>query len=138
MRFFKAKADWEKAWRQYEAHLRSIRDSLPESARALSSLSFHDARITAVRHLSKKAVDIVLEAGPYDFLEKKWLDYGTYTLSFSGVKKVWLPYTVVGDYWLHEEMHLSDAAAFDYQVQLARDEIRVRCNDVLLTRGLCV
>ena len=138
MRFFKPKADWDKAWKQYEAHLLSIRDSLPENARALSALSFHDAEVKSVRRVSKGAVEIVLAGGPYDFLEKKWLRYGTYTLSFSGVRKAWVPYTVVGDFWLHEEIHLSGVAAFDYQVRLAGDEIRVQADDVLLTHGLCV
>jgi hypothetical protein len=138
MRFFKPKADWDKAWKQYEAHLRSIGGSLHVNARTLSSLSFHDAKIKSVKHVSKKAVEIVLEGRPYNFVEKKWLGFGSYTLAFSGVKQTWLPYTVVGDYWLHEEMHLSDVAAFDYQVQLAKDEIRVQADEVLLTRGLCV
>jgi hypothetical protein len=138
MRFFKPKADWDEAWRRYEAHLRSIRNTLPENARALSSLSFHDAEVKSVKHVSKKALEIVLEGGPYDFLEKKWLGYGSYTLSFSGVKKAWLPYTVVGDCWLHEEMHLSDVAAFDYQVQLAKGGLRIQADDVLMTHGLCV
>ena len=138
MRFFKPKADWDKAWKQYQAHLLSIRNSLPENARALSALSFHDAEIKSVKHLSKKAVEIVLEGGPYDFVEKKWLRYGTYTLSFSGVKKAWVPYTIAGGFWLHEEIHLSDIAAFDYQVQLAEDEIRVQADEVLMTHGLCV
>jgi hypothetical protein len=136
MRFFKPKADWDEAWKRYEAHLRSIGNSLPENARTLSSLSFHDAEIKSVKHVSREAVEIVLEGGPYDFLEKKWLEYGSYTLSFSGVKMAWLPYTVVGDHWLHEEIHLSDVAAFDYQVRLAKDEIRIQAGDVLMTHGL--
>ena len=138
MRFFKPRADWDEAWKEYLTYLQSIRKSLPANARILSSLSFHDANITAVKHLSKKAVEIVLEAGPYDFLEKRWLKYGTYTLSFSGVKKAWVPYTIVGDIWLNEEMCLSDVAAFDYQVQLVKDEIRVQADDILLTRGTLV
>jgi len=138
MRFFKPKVDWDKAWKEYQAYLRSIRKSLPENARLLSSLSFHDGKITAVKHISKKALEIVLETGPYDFLEKKWMEYGRYTLSFSGVKKAWVPYTIVGDIWLTEEMCLSEVAAFDYQVQLVKDEIRVQADDVLLTRGLLV
>jgi hypothetical protein len=138
MRFFKPKAAWDKAWKQYEAHLLSIRRSLPENARAVSSLSFHDAEVKAVKHVSKRALEIMLEGSPYDFFEKKWLGYETYTLAFSGVKKAWVPYTIVGDIWLHEEIHLSDAAAFDYLARLARDEIRIEADDVLMTQGLWV
>lgn len=137
MRFFKPKADWDAAFRAYKAHLRSIRNSLPENARKLSALSFHDAEIKAVTHLSKKAVEIVIEGNSYDFLEKSWSEYGLYTLSFSGVKKAWVPYSIVGDFWISEEMHLSEIAAFDYQVALAKDEIRIQADDVLLTQGRC-
>lgn len=138
MRFFKANAEWDKAWKQYQTNLRSIRDSLPENARTLSSLSFHDSNTKSVNHLSKTAVEIVIEGGPYNFIEDQWLDYGTYTLSFSGVKKAWVPYTIAGDIWLNEEMNLSDVAAFDYQVRLVRDEFRIQADDVLFTQGFCV
>ena len=138
MRFFKAKADWDKAWKEYEAHLRSIRSSLPEDALKLSSLSFHDAEIKSVKHLSKKAVEIIIKGRGFDFLTRQWMASGIYTLSFSGVRKAWVPYTIVGDFWLHEEMHLSDVAAFDYQIALGKDEIRIQADGVLLTQGECV
>jgi hypothetical protein len=85
MRFFKLKADWDTAWKEYEVYLRSILNALPENARELSGISFHDAKIKSVNHLSKKAVEIVMEAEGFNFLEKRYLKYGTYTLSFSGV-----------------------------------------------------
>jgi Protein of unknown function (DUF4085) len=138
VRFFKADANWDQAWKKYEANLRKIRDSLPANARLLSSLSFHDSTIKSVNHLSKTAVEIVIEGGPHNFIEDRWLDYGTYTLSFSGVKKAWVPYTIAGDIWLNEEMNLSDVAAFDYQVRLVQDEFRIQADDVLFTQGFCV
>lgn len=137
MRFFKAKADWDAVFGAYKAHLHSIRNSLPVNARKLSALSFHDAEIKAVTHLSKRAVEIVIEGRGYDFIEKRWSGYGVHTLSFVGVKKSWVPYSIIGDYWISEEMHLSEIAAFDYQVALAKDEIRIQADDVLLTQGLC-
>ena len=141
MRFFNPKIDWDEAWGQYEAHLRSIRDSLPGNARKLSSLSFHDSQIKAVAHLSKSAVEIMVEGSPFDFFEKKWLGRGTYTLSFSGAKKYWAPYTVVGAFWICEELRLSDIAAFDYEVRLSLNSsaasIRVQADDVFLTQGVC-
>jgi len=136
MRFFKLKADWDTALKEYEAYIRSILNALPESARELSG-SFHDARIKSVNHLSKKAVEIVIEAGGFNFLEKRYLKYGTYTLSFSGVKKAWVPYSIVDSYWSCAEMRLSDIAAFDYEVILSNDEIRIQADDVLFTQGLC-
>jgi hypothetical protein len=121
-----------KLFKEYAAHIKTIRDDLPEGARALSSLSFHDAAIKEVKHVSKREVQILIEAGGYDSLSQKTLEYGGYTLSFSGVKKAWVPYTIVGDTWLYEEMHLSDLSAFDYQVLLVKDEIRIQADDVRL------
>ena len=138
MRFFKkSEADWDTAWKDYEAYVRSILSALPESARGLAAISFHNTRVRSVNHLSKKAVEIVLVAEGFNFLEKKYLERGTYTLSFSGVKKAWVPYAAVGSWWVEAEMRLSDIAAFDYQVRLSRDEIRVWADDVLFTQGLC-
>ena len=117
----------DRLFKEYAAHIKAIRDFLPEGARALSNLSFHDAKIEEVKHLSRREVHILIEGGGYDTL-----DYGGYTLAFSGVRKAWVPYTVVGDTWLYDEMHLSDVAAFDYHVLLVKDEIRIRADDVRL------
>src|SRR5215212_8353050 len=125
----------DKLFKEYVAHLKSIQDTLPEGPRALSSLSFHDGTIKEVRHVSKREIQIVIESGGYDILSEKMLDYGKYTLSFLGVKKAWVPYTVVGDTWLYEEMCLSDIAVFDYQVLLYKDEIRIQADDVQLTQS---
>lgn len=117
---------------EYAAHVKAIRASLPEGARALCGISFHDATIKGVRHVSKKEVELAIEGGGYDILSKNTLEYGGYTLTFSGVEKAWVPYTIVGGTWLYEEMHVSDVAAFDYQVLLDGDEIRIRADDVRL------
>jgi Protein of unknown function (DUF4085) len=125
----------DKLFTGYAAHIKTIRDSLPEGARALSSISFHDATIKEVRHVSKKEVEILIESGGYDILSKTHLEYGGYTLSFAGVKKAWVPYSIVGHTWLYEEMHLSDLAVFDYQVLLDKDEIKIQADDVRLTHS---
>ena len=118
-----------KLFKEYAVHLKKIQASLPDGARALSSADFHDASIKEVKHLSKKKVQIVIEGGGYDAFE-----YGEYTLLFSGVKKAWVPYTIVGDTWLYAEMHLSDRSAFDFEVLLVKDEIRIRADEVELIR----
>ena len=115
----------DKLFKEYASHIKTIRDSLPEGARVLSNQSFHDATVKEVKHLSKREVQIVIEGGGYGTLE-----YGEYTLSFSGVRKAWVPYSIVGDTWLYDEMHLSDDSAFDYQVLLDKDEIRIQASDV--------
>lgn len=119
----------DKLFKEYAVHLKRIQGSLPHGARALSAADFHDASIKEVKHLSKKEVQIVIEGGWYDGFE-----YGEYALSFSGVKKAWVPYTIVGDTWPYAEMHLSDITAFDFQVLLVKDEIRIQADDVELIR----
>jgi hypothetical protein len=145
MHFFKRKAMYprrrtdetkrviDKLFKDYAAHVKTIRGSLAQGARALSSLSFHDATIKALRHVSRKEVQIVIEGGAYDIVSEKMLEYGAYTLSFIGVRKAWVPNAIVGDTWLYEEMHLSDDGGFDYQVLLVGDEIRIQADDVRLT-----
>jgi len=78
----------DKLFKGYIAQLKSIQDSLPEGPRALSRLSFHDGTIKEVRHVSKREIHIVIESGGYDILSEKLLDYGKYTLSFLGVKRL--------------------------------------------------
>ncbi len=117
----------DKVFADYASHLRTIRGSLPEGARALADAIFHDATIREVKHLSKRELHIVVEGGGYGAL-----DYGEYTLSFTGVRKAWVPYTIVGDTWLYAEMLLSADGGFDYQVLLVKDEIRIQATDVRL------
>lgn len=115
----------DKLFAEYASHLKKVRASLPEGARALADVTFHDATIKEVKHLSRKELQIVVEGGGYETL-----DYGEYILSFTGVKKAWVPYTIVGDTWLYAEMHLSGDNMFDYQVLLVKDEIRIQATDV--------
>lgn len=116
----------DKLFKEYASHINAIQKSLPEGARVLAEVSFHDATIKEVRHLSKREVQIVIEGG-YDKIE-----YGEYTLSFSGVRKAWVPYSIVGDTWLYAEMDLADDNGIDYQVLLVKDEIRIQASDVQL------
>ena len=96
----------------------------------MARLSFHDAKVKAVAAPVKNGVEIQLDGAAYDLLERTWSKPQPITLSFSGVKKVWVPDALVGDVWLYEEVHLSEMAAFDYQVLLHKDEIRVRADCV--------
>ena len=126
------KVEWDRLFEAYRQHLNAIRAELSEDAWNLARLSFHDAKVKAVAAPAKNRVEIKLGGVAYDLLEKTWSKPQLITLSFSGVKKAWVPDTIVGDVWLYEEMHLSEIAAFDYQVLLHKDEIRVRADRVEL------
>jgi hypothetical protein len=74
-------------FKEYAKHVKTIRDSLPEDACVLSSISFHDATIKKVKHVSKKEVEVVIEGGEHDILSESSFEYGGYTLTFSDIKK---------------------------------------------------
>ena len=128
---------WDRLLKEYESHLKSIKSSLPENAWLLANLSFHDATVKSVEMPSKREVVITLYGGwvpqfreSYGMIPKEYLEGNTHRLSFTGVKKAWVPYSIVGDDWLYEEIHVSDIAAFDYQVLLWKDEIRIQADGV--------
>ena len=139
MLFFKRKlmaekGDANRLHKAYVQHLKSIKSKLPESAWRLAALKFHDARVVSVSQPTKRELTITLDGGycgrPWDFINDRLLSGRCTTLSFLGVKKAWVPTTIVGDAWLYEEVNLSDVARFDYQAMLANDEIRIQADDV--------
>jgi Protein of unknown function (DUF4085) len=121
---------FDKAFRDYREHLESIRSKLPESAWRLACLSFHDAKVLALAQPRKNEIEITLDSAGYHLIQQRWLKVRTTRLLFSDVRKFWVPPSIVADFWLYEEMHLSDLAAFDYQVMMAKDEIRIQANEV--------
>ena len=118
----------------YREHLRSIKSKLPEGAWKLACHAFHDAKVVSVSRPAKRELVIILDGAywgcAYDFINDKLLDGSFTRLDFFGVKKDWVPDTIVGDVWLNEEMTLSEIAAFDYQALLWKDEIRIQADDV--------
>lgn len=143
MRFFKRKLlypakrakdlphPFDELHKAYVQHLKAIKPKLPEAAWKLACFSFHDARVVEVQRPSKQLLSITLDGvWGYDFINKQPLKERYVTLEFLGVKKAWVPDTIPGDIWLYEEINLSDVARFDYQVLLAKDEIRIQADDV--------
>jgi hypothetical protein len=126
------KVEWDKLFADYRKHLNAIRAELSDEAWGLARLSFHDAKAKAVAVPDKRKVLIKIYGTVCDLLEKSRSKPQLITLSFSGVKKARVPDAIVGDFWLYEEMHLSEIAAFDYQVLLHKDEIRVQADRVEL------
>jgi hypothetical protein len=79
---------------------------------------------------TKTEIEITVDSAGYHLIQRRWLKGRKTRLLFSDVRKFWVPPSIVADFWLYEEMHLSDLAAFDYQVQMAKDEIRIQANEV--------
>ena len=121
---------FDNAFRTYKQHLESIRNELPDDAWKLACLSFHDTRVTSVTQPSKREIEISLSGPVYDLIRDGWMKGRTTRLHFYDARKIWVPQSIINDFWLYEEIHLSDIAAFDYQAMLSKDEIRVQANEV--------
>lgn len=126
---------FDSIYKSYRRHLESLQPKLSERAWKLACLSFHDARVSSVVRPNKQTLTITLDQPGYDVVRGGWLAARSTTLEFSGVKKEWVPQTIVGDVWLYEEINLSDLAAFDYQVLLWKDEIRIQADDIHISMG---
>jgi len=128
MRFFSKKTfprydtadgqtDWKRLWGDYNNYLASIRGQLSSSWRQLAEADYHDHRIISVDQPSKQEFVMDLE-------EAK--------LTFTGVKFVWVPKSVVGDSWVYWEVSPSDEGGIDLEVRLAHDEIRIIADEVCI------
>ena len=109
------KTDWKRLWGDYENHLASIRDRLSPSWQQLAEADFHDDTILSIDQPSKH--ELVM-----DLQEAK--------LTFTGVKFLWVPKSVVGDCWVYWEVSPSDEGGIDLEVILAHDEIRIIADEV--------
>jgi len=55
-------------------------------------------------------------------------------LTFTGVKSLWVPKSVVGDCWVYWELSPSDEGGIDLEVRLTHDEIRIIADDVSIEK----
>lgn len=118
----KAERDWKKASADYARHLGIIGEELPESSRQLCGLTLHDGVVRSVRRARHKAV-VVVDAG-----NNPWGPRGKFELLFTGVRTFTMRGSVVGDWWLYEEVHLS-TAGFALHVLLQRSSIIVAASE---------
>ncbi len=114
-----AERDWKKAGGDYHQHLRTIRTELPDSARQLCELTLHDGVVRSVRRAGTSKVLVVVDA-----TNNPWGPRGRFELVFTGVKTFTMRGSVVGDWWLYEEVYLS-RAGFALHVLLQRSSLVV-------------
>src|SRR5215211_4210100 len=130
MKFFSKKAmahyhtadgqtDWRRLWDDYDKYLASIREELSRSWQQLAEADYHDHTIISVHQPSKQEFVMDLE-------EAK--------LTFTEVKFVWVPKSVVGDCWVYWEVSPSDKGGIDLEIRLAHDEIRIIADGVRIEK----
>jgi hypothetical protein len=93
----------------------------------LSKLSFHDSIVRAVTRVSHDEVRVRLDA-----TNNPWGPRGMFDLDFKGVVRCTARGSVVGDWWLYEEMHLAEAG-FALHVLLHRSSLVIVASNVVLT-----
>jgi hypothetical protein len=121
-----AERDWKRASTSYAKHIREVRPRLSPSARAVSTLTFHDG---VVRTLERSRGRIRLTV---DATDNPWGPRGMFDLDFVGEGSCVARGRVVGDCWLYEEWHFSHAG-FALHVLLQRSSLIIRASDVTLT-----
>ena len=81
----------------------------------------------AVSHPAQwRGDEIVGKGSPQNFVT----DLEEAKLTFTEVKFVWVPKSVVGDCWVYGEVSPSDKGGINLEVRLAHDEIRIIADEV--------
>ena len=132
--FREAIAKWDAAKLQYEQVLNEVRDSFPRGVRDFLKVSLHDAVIKSVEELPKtRTITITL----FHYPSSRGSYPGTrYFVTFHGTLIADGLEGLIGETWLYEEMHPSDAAAFEFHVLCEKSEFRIVANDITLTTEL--
>lgn len=116
---------WRMASRKYQQHLQSIYPHLPERMQEFSAVSLHDGIIQMVIWSGDQIRLQIAGCGC-------WGPGGPLELIFRGVKIAEGINDILQDWWLYEEVHLSQGAAFEYHVLFRDAELLVVADDVEL------
>ncbi|MBN1429459.1 MAG: DUF4085 family protein [Anaerolineae bacterium] len=122
----KAEREWDKACDAYRDYLASILSQLPPGSRDLAENTFHDGIIKELNELEPGSLQITIDAS-----HNPWGPRGNFQLQFIGVSSLIVDGTVVGDWWLYEELHLLEHG-FALHVLLETSEIIVEAADVTI------
>jgi len=120
-----ADKEWHAVSERYQCHIASLRPQLPNSMQQLCDTSLHDGVIESV---SREGNEIHLHIAGCGC----WGPGGPLELIFRGVKSAQGIEDITGAWWLYEEVHPSDVAAFEYHVLLDRSEFVVAADAVQL------
>jgi hypothetical protein len=115
----RAEREWDQASHDYSKHVEQIRAQLPTSAHGLLELTLHDGTVGSVEHPAPGILRIVVDASG-----NPWGPRGIFALTFAGLNEATFREPAIGDWWLYEEIHLSDAG-LGLHVLLRRSEMIV-------------
>jgi hypothetical protein len=154
---------WNALAAEYAKHLAVITPSLAKSMQAFAGVSLHDGKVTSAQ-LGPDCV-VVLEIEGSGFWGPRVAQHAELfesararlaraspdaccialprigpsriTLTFTGVEAVEGLGDIVGDWWLYDEVHMSDGSAFDYRVLMQDSEFRVVAKEVICVDHGC-
>jgi len=123
---------WKDTFEDYKRYYETIEKSLPESLVGLKKeCNLHDCKIVSIAR-NDDEVKIELESGGF-------IGEGLYTVTFKDVKLIDMPFDILGNVWVYDEIHLSDLGKFDFQVLLDsmdgflnKRELRIVADDILI------
>ena len=115
--------EWDTAREGYHKHLDSILPRLPSSMRDFCDTTLHDGVVRAVER-NGDSFRIEIDACGC------WGASGPVELVFRGVVSAAGIEEAIGDYWLYEEVHLSDNAGFEYHVLLEDTEMLIVASEI--------
>lgn len=126
----RAEREWAKrldAYRQYEAVMKPF---LPSPVAQFLRKSFHDAVVESVKQSSNKVV-LNLDARP--------CATGSYRghrvrLTFKHIHRPIKTSGLVGQWWLHDEVHLCSHAKFSLHVLFTEAELEIDADDLLIEK----
>ncbi len=116
---------WKEARAEYQRMFAAVLPSLPVGARTFfEKVQMHDAKVLSVTAESNDTLTMVFDT------TGSWLPGERFQVSFQGVRLVEGLAGLEGEWWVYEEVHSSDLAAFDLQVLCEKTEFRIVANDV--------
>lgn len=116
---------WKEARAEYQRMFAAVLPSLPVGARTFfDKVHMHDAKVLSVTTESNDTLTMVFDT------TGSWLPGERFQVSFQGVKQAEGLAGLEGEWWVYEEVHSSDVAAFDLQVLCEQTEFRIVANDV--------
>ncbi len=121
---------WDEALEQYQNHLESIKPSLQEDVHQFLGLSLHDTRINSITHEGDSII-IMLETKNAPWIEGDLYSIVFLNAIFSGSKN-----SVQNDWWLYEEVYLSDSTSFELHVLCEKSEFQMGANKIEVIRKI--
>jgi hypothetical protein len=125
----RAQREWEKRADIYADYVKVIAPLLPKEVRQLAAKGLHDARVEAATQIGKKLVITMDAKGALSAYRGRRL-----RLTFNGVRGRVPAKRLVGQWWLYEEAHLSNRAAFSLHAMFDKTDVEIEAEELKIEK----